>query len=173
MKLLIGPLAIAAILAATVPRTATADEPTAKSVFAKENVVAWCIVPFDAKKRGPAQRAEMLHRLGIGKLAYDWRDVHVPTFEEEIVQLRKHGIELFAFWSFHPAIVPLLEKYQLHPQFWMTVPSPAGKTQEARVEAAGKTLLPMALSSPSRLVARLFDAGSFSLYRTPMVIPSA
>ena len=24
-----------------------------RSVFARDNLVAWCIVPFDAKKRGP------------------------------------------------------------------------------------------------------------------------
>jgi sugar phosphate isomerase/epimerase len=29
-----------------------------QDVFAKENLVAWCIVPFDVKERGPAERAE-------------------------------------------------------------------------------------------------------------------
>ena len=53
-------------------------------VFAKENLVAWCIVPFDSKKRGPSERAQMLVRLGIKKLAYDWRDEHVPYFRFEI-----------------------------------------------------------------------------------------
>ncbi|MDG2213510.1 MAG: hypothetical protein P8M70_06760, partial [Verrucomicrobiota bacterium] len=41
--------------------------------FAKDKLVAWCIVPFDAKKRGPAQRARMLKRLGLKRVAYDWR----------------------------------------------------------------------------------------------------
>ena len=26
-------------------------------IYAPENLVAWCIVPFDAKKRGPVERA--------------------------------------------------------------------------------------------------------------------
>ena len=34
-------------------------------IFAQQNLAAWCIVPFDSKKRGPEERAEMLQRLGI------------------------------------------------------------------------------------------------------------
>ena len=47
-------------------------------LFERDNLVAWCIVPFDAKKRGPEERAEMLHRLGFLRFAYDWRDEHLP-----------------------------------------------------------------------------------------------
>jgi hypothetical protein len=56
-------------------------------------LVAWCIVPFDAKKRTPTERAKMLKELGIGRCAYDWRSEHVAEFEEEILQYKKHGIE--------------------------------------------------------------------------------
>ena len=34
-----------------------------ESVFAMENLVAWCIVPFDAKKRDPAERAAMVTKI--------------------------------------------------------------------------------------------------------------
>ena len=34
-------------------------------VLRTDNLVAWCIVPFDAKKRGPDERAQMLERLGF------------------------------------------------------------------------------------------------------------
>ncbi len=112
-----------------------------RSPFTKDNLVAWCVVPFDAKRRGPKERAEMLQRLGLRKLAYDWRGVHVPTFEEEILQLKKHGIEYFAFWSFHPSMVPLVRKHRITPQFWITVPSPKKGTQEQKIEAAGRALL--------------------------------
>ncbi|MFW6107321.1 MAG: hypothetical protein ACOC8A_01375 [bacterium] len=118
------------------------EQGRSESVFAKGNLVAWCIVPFDAEQRGPAERAEMLERLGIRRLAYDWRSRHVPTFEDEIIQMKKHGIDFFAFWSFHPAMAPLVRKHGVRPQFWLTVPSPKGATQEARVEAAAKALLP-------------------------------
>ena len=68
------------------------------SVFARDNLLAWCIVPFDARKRGPQERAAMLQRLGIGALAYDWRDEHIERFDEELCQLRGHGVEMTAFW---------------------------------------------------------------------------
>ena len=32
----------------------------ADSSFDRDKLVAWCIVPFDAKRRGPAARVEML-----------------------------------------------------------------------------------------------------------------
>ena len=39
------------------PLAASADEAT--DIFARDNLVAWCIVPFDGKQRGPAERAAM------------------------------------------------------------------------------------------------------------------
>ena len=120
-----------------------ADPVPAGGVFARSNLVAWCIVPFDAARRGPPQRAEMLQRLGIGKFAYDWRNEHVPAFEEEIVQVKQHGLEYFAFWGFHPDIVPLIRKHGVHPQFWITISGGTGVTQEQKVEAAAQQLLPL------------------------------
>ncbi len=112
-------------------------------IFANRNLVAWCVVPFDASQRGPEARAQMLKRLGIGRLAYDWRAKHVETFEDEIVQMKKQGIDFFAFWSFHPAIEPLIRKHKISPQIWKTLSSPPGKTQEEKVAAAAKGLLPL------------------------------
>jgi putative heme-binding domain-containing protein len=109
-----------------------------------ENLVAWCIVPFDAKNRGPAERAQMLKRLGLRRVAYDWRAQHVPTFEEEILQYQTHGIEYFAFWGSHEAAFQLFEKHRLHPQVWQTLGSPDAATQDERVEAAAKQMLPLA-----------------------------
>ena len=40
----------------------------------------------------------MLQRLGIGALAYDWRDEHIERFDEELCQLSGHGVEMTAFW---------------------------------------------------------------------------
>jgi len=114
-----------------------------EQLFAMDNLVAWCVVPFDAKRRGPAERAQMLEKLGFKKLAYDWRAEHVPTFEDEILQLKKHGIEFFAFWATHEDAFRLFEKYDLHPQIWVTAPSAPGDTEEARVEATARQLLPL------------------------------
>jgi sugar phosphate isomerase/epimerase len=118
-----------------------AEEPSGQtSVFAKDNLVAWCIVPFDAAKRGPQERAAMLERLGIKKVAYDWRQEHVPTFEEEILAYKARGLEYFAFWSWHPDMAPLIEKHGIRPQVWITLGSPQAESQEARVEAAAKSV---------------------------------
>ena len=108
-----------------------------------ENLVAWCIVPFDGKKRGPAERAEMLSRLGLRRVAYDWRQNHVPTFEEEILQYKKHGIEYFAFWSTHEAAFELFQKHGLHPQIWRTLGSPSGANSAERVKKAAEQMLPL------------------------------
>jgi hypothetical protein len=106
-----------------------------KSVFAKDNLTAWCIVPFDAKHRSPEARASMLDRLGFKTLAYDWRDEHIPEFDDEIVQLKKHGIAITAFWwggglplSKEDIItseriqmqLDFFKRNNLHPEVWIT-----------------------------------------------------
>lgn len=40
----------------------------------------------------------MLQELGLSKLAYDLRTEHVPTFDAEIEAMRRHGIEITAWW---------------------------------------------------------------------------
>ena len=109
----------------------------------KRNLVAWCIVPFDAKKRNPQQRAEMLSQLGIRRVAYDWRAEHVPRFEEEILEYQRLGIEYFAFWDSHETAFSLFEKHGMQPQIWKTVPSPQATTQAMRVQVAAEALLPL------------------------------
>lgn len=108
-----------------------------------DNLAAWCIVPFDAQRRTPAQRAEMMVELGIRRLAYDWREEHVPTFEEEIQQCQKHGIELLAFWGQHDQAFQLFQKYNLHPQIWQTIGDPGGPS-DTKVQRAAEALVPLA-----------------------------
>ncbi|GGG79411.1 hypothetical protein GCM10007415_09510 [Parapedobacter pyrenivorans] len=97
-------------------------------LFAPENLAAWCIVPFDAAQRTPEARAKMLSDLGITKLAYDWRDEHVPLFDHEWKALQDNGIELFAFWlpsNTDPAneehieqVFAFLERNGIQTQLW-------------------------------------------------------
>jgi azurin len=110
-------------------------------IYARPNLAAWCIVPFDAKKRTPAQRAEMVKRLGLTKIAYDWRQEHVAEFEQEILEYKKHGLEFFAFWSTHEEAFKLFEKYDLHPQIWVSLGGGAGATHEEQVKAAATAML--------------------------------
>jgi sugar phosphate isomerase/epimerase len=71
---------------------------SAYSLFAPTNLVAWCIVPFDAKKRGPEERAAMLEHLGFSQFAYDYRAEHIPSFDAEMEALKRHHIRLLAWW---------------------------------------------------------------------------
>jgi sugar phosphate isomerase/epimerase len=113
------------------------DWPAKSGVFRKDNLVAWCIVPFDAKQRGPEERAAMLERLGITRFAYDWRDKDIPTFDQELDALSKHGIRLQAFWfpcGLEPAkdknagiILELLERRKLKTELWFSL---SGETKE-------------------------------------------
>ncbi|MFT5303106.1 MAG: hypothetical protein ACI814_003924, partial [Mariniblastus sp.] len=112
--------------------------------FKRENLVAWCIVPFDAKNRSPESRTDMLHELGVQRCAYDWRANHVVTFEDEIQQYQSKGVEFFAFWDRHDSAFSLFQKHGIHPQIWKTLdPNPAGENETSRVSAAIKSLLPL------------------------------
>jgi hypothetical protein len=85
----------------------------------------------------------MLKRLGIHKVAYDWRQEHVPTFEQEILEYKKHGLEYFAFWSWHEEMGRLIEKHAIQPQIWRTLGGGQGDTQAQKVEAAARGILPL------------------------------
>lgn len=67
-------------------------------LFQIENLVAWCVVPFDSLNRGPQERAKMLRDLGFKKFAYDWREQHLSSFPAEVDALKGEGIELTSVW---------------------------------------------------------------------------
>ncbi|HUF61695.1 MAG TPA: TIM barrel protein [Verrucomicrobiales bacterium] len=120
--------------------------------FARGNLVAWCVVPFDAKKRGPEERAAMLDRLGLRRLAYDWRAEHIPTFDAEIEAMLRHGIELTAWWfpaaidDDARAILEAIERHELKTQLWVSLgdPAPGDPSQEKKIAAAVAALQPIA-----------------------------
>src|ERR1043165_5056526 len=123
------------------------------SLFAQSNLVAWCIVPFDAKKRGPEERAQMLERLGIHRFAYDWRAEHIPTFEQEIDACRKHNIEIVAWWfpttldKDAQTILGVLKRKNLKPQLWVMgggEPTKSPEEQQKRIESEVARLRPIA-----------------------------
>lgn len=142
-RLLASALAMAAICAVHCTADENYSARTADGIFGKQNLAAWCIVPFDAKNRTPHERAEMLHRLGIQRLAYDWRDSHIAQLEEEIIECKRRNIEFLAFWGWHDSLAPLVAKHDVHPQIWLIVSPPLGTTDAERVENAAKELLPM------------------------------
>jgi len=113
-------------------------------LFAHSNLVAWCIVPFDGKKRGPEPRAAMLERLGFNLFAYDYRTEHIPTFDAEMEALKRHHITLLAWWfpttlnNEARGILEVLKHHALHPQLWVMgggEPTTSPEAQRARVES--------------------------------------
>ncbi len=122
-------------------------------IFARSNLVAWCIVPFDAKKRDSAQRAQMLDRLKLKRLAYDYRAEHVPTFDLEVETMKQHGIEVTAWWfpgslnAEAQKILEVIARHKITPQLWITgggAPTKNAEEQQQRVQAEAKRIRPIA-----------------------------
>ena len=124
-----------------------------QKIFAKNNIVAWCIVPFDSKNRGPEERAVMLNELGITKLAYDWREKHIAEFDAELAALKKHHIRLQAFWMLsgtHPqndknlqAAFDFLKRNKVKTQIWYMFVHPKNfdrLTQQQKLDIAVKAV---------------------------------
>ncbi len=124
-------------------------------LFARENLIAWCIVPFDSKQRTPEERAALLERLGFKHFAYDWRAEHIPTFDAEIEALDRHGISLDAFWVApgelnreSRLILDLLKRHSKKIQLWVLLDlgpdRVTGAEQKRRIETAAAKIRPLA-----------------------------
>jgi hypothetical protein len=74
----------------------TAPEPGA--VLAMDELIAWCIVPFDNQQRTPEQRIAMLEELGFKRYAYDWRTEHLDDTARELRLAKDRGIDITAVW---------------------------------------------------------------------------
>ncbi len=145
-RLFMAMLCLSSFLSQAVCPTVAA-EPNGNELFAKKNLVAWCIVPFDSKKRGPEERAAMLEKLGFSKFAYDYRSEHIPTFDAEIEALKRHHIELTAWWfptslnDEAKSTLAVFARHKVTPQLWVTgggeaTKSPQEQQQRVRDEAA-------------------------------------
>ena len=126
------------------PGAASAQPATPAALYAPTNLLAWCIVPFDARKRGPEERAAMLEKLGFTAFAYDYRVEHIPTFDAEIEALARHHITLSAWWfptelnDEARLILNTLQRHHEHPQLWVMgggEPTRDAAEQAARVTA--------------------------------------
>jgi len=77
----------------------------------------------------------MLEWLGIQRFAYDYRDEHIPTFDEEMVMLKKYNIRLLAWWfptvlnDEARLILEVLRRHKLQGvQLWVTGSGAAPKS---------------------------------------------
>jgi len=116
----------------------------------KDNLLAWCVVPFDARKREPEERAHMLKKLGFRHFAYDWRETDIPNFDAEIKALKRHGIDLLAWWfpleasdPFATTILEMFKHHNVHPQLWIAFPESFPRTMEEWTK-----LLPLGMQMP-------------------------
>lgn len=161
------PLIVALLLLAAVPvRAQEKPDP-----FRRDNLVAWCIVPFDSQKRTPAQRAEMLDKMGIHALAYDYRAEHIASFDEELDQLAKHKIQLTAWWfpttlnDEAKLILKVLEKHNVKTQLWVTgggAPTQSPEEQRARVDSEAARIRPIAEAAAKQgCTVALYNHGSW------------
>ncbi|WP_260581761.1 sugar phosphate isomerase/epimerase family protein [Sphingopyxis sp. PET50] len=96
---------------------------------------AWCIVPYDSAQRSPSERAAMLRKLGIKRLAYDWRYKDLDHMDLEVAALRGEGLEMSALWALsqsdaaatdaHLAIIfDFVARNELGIPLWVTLMAP-------------------------------------------------
>lgn len=136
-------LFISFLLLPATPSLRAAEKPI-PSNFRRENLVAWCIVPFDAKKRTSEARAEMVKNLGLRRVAYDWREMHIPEFEAEMIAYKASGLEFFAFWKGQESAYPLFSAQGIKPQIWHTLQTGKGLSNSEKIASAVDSLLPLA-----------------------------
>jgi hypothetical protein len=154
IRTLLPLLPAALVLAAALPGvTAEPSGGAGAGLFRQQNLWAWCIVPFDAKKRSPEERAEMLQRLRFRHFAYDYRAEHIPTFDAEIAACKKRGISIDAWWfpttlnDEAKLILEACRRNNIHPQLWVTgggAPTTTPEEQKIRVVQEAARIRPIA-----------------------------
>jgi hypothetical protein len=144
MTLLVG--ALCCLSACRTEKKADANS----RLFAKDNLIAWCVVPFDSVERSPEERAKMLHDLGFSRFAYDWRLKHLDAFDEEVIALKKYNIEMSSVWFWvdgdsgkviddtNERILNLIGDNGVHTELWICFNSGYfdGLTDGAKLEKA-------------------------------------
>lgn len=100
----------------------------------KENLVAWCIVPYDNINRDAIARATMLKELGISKFAYDWRPEHLENMSKELNVMLQNEIEISSVWfwvdgrgsklfdKYNEFILAVLKDENIKTDLWIGVP---------------------------------------------------
>jgi len=88
------------LLTSQAPCASLSETSASTDLWAHDNLFAWGAAVFDQNERGPKARAEMLERLGFKRVAFNWRENNIPTFDLEIEALKSHGIDLLA-WALY------------------------------------------------------------------------
>lgn len=143
-------LVLLACLLGSAPGLGAAD------IWRPDNLVAWSIVAFDAKQRGPEERAAMLERLRLRQFGYGFRARDVPYFDAEVIAMRRHGIELVA-WLFPRTLdatalraLEVIRRHGIRPQIWVTgggEPTRSPAEQAARLRTEIDRIRPVAVAA--------------------------
>jgi hypothetical protein len=130
------------------------EKPENNSLYAQDNLIAWCTIPYDSKKRNSEERATMLNKLGIKRFAYDWRSEDLPHMETELNTLKRHNIKLESVWFWvdgssgnmldnaNETILNTLEKTNTQTELWISFPGSyfEGMPDEEKLQKAVSTL---------------------------------
>lgn len=98
-----------------------------------DGLYAWCIVPFDALKRTPQERINMLVDLGFSEYAYDWREEHIEEMADEWRLAQESGVNVRAVWMWldpttdtvgqlnpkNETLLHILNQEQLKTEIWL------------------------------------------------------
>jgi len=167
--LFIGSVFSALTLSVSSASATPADGSPRPSLWEHDNLIAWCVVPFDAKKRSPEERAAMLQGLGFKHFAYDWRENDVPTFDAEIEALQHHGIELTAWWfpiaaddALAKSTLETFKRHGVHPQLWVV-----STRKEPEIPGMPKTEEEFNKLTPEQFSALLTKAWQADMPKTP------
>ena len=123
-------------------------------LFSQKNLLAWCIVPYDSKKRNSEERAVMLKELGFTSFAYDWREQDLPNMETEFTTLKKYNIRLKSVWFWvtgekdpllddaNETILKTLAKTNTKTELWVSFPAKyfEGMPDEEKIQKAAKAI---------------------------------
>lgn len=111
----------------------TMPAPAASPLFAPENLLAWCIVPYDSRHRTPVERMAMLRHLGFTQYVWDWRAKHLAELPEEIRAAREAGVRMRGVWLWidaqsdsvgalgasNRAVIAAINEARLPVEFWV------------------------------------------------------
>ena len=104
--------------------------------FIKENLIPWSIVAFDKLERSPAERVDMIKKLGYNQYAFGGRLKHVKTMTEELKLAKAQGLKISAVCLYinnkdsiqnlklaNEAVFESLKTTQLSTQIWVGIDS--------------------------------------------------
>lgn len=160
-------LTAALCLSAMTTAGVAGQAPATRSAFAKSNLHAWAYEEYDAVTRTPAERAQVLKKLGITRAGFVGRNVtRMNEFDAYVNAYREHQIELVAAWTPINTDAPLeephikmfldgVDRHRLQVQWWVTLERFEERVPEPERVAAAVKLVRTVLGEATKRGLRL------------------